>query len=236
MKIIAAVDIMDGSVVRLVRGEPDSKVIYSKDPVGVAQKWEAAGVDMLHLVDIDAALGTGGNNIEIISNIVKSVNIPVQVAGGIRSIQSVSEMLAKKVAKVVLGTLAFKDPNSIKEFVKTNLGKIVISIDQINGMIMIHGWKEVSGSKVADALNLFMPMGIREFLLTSINRDGTLQGPDIMMLSHACSFTSAQIIASGGISRLEDIIKVRCIGCSSAILGKALYDNKLSVSQVKAIS
>src|ERR671914_1935061 len=174
MKVIAAVDIMDGSVVRLIRGDPASKMIYSNDPVGVAQKWEAAGFDMLHLVDLDAALSTGRNNIEIISNIVKSVKIPVQVAGGIRSIQAVNEMLAKKVAKVVLGTLAFKDPDSIKELAKSNLEKIVISIDQINDIVMIDGWKEVSGSKVADALNIFMPMGIREFLLTSVDRDGTL--------------------------------------------------------------
>lgn len=237
MKIIAAVDIMEGSVVRLVKGDPANKITYSSNPIETAQKWEAAGADIIHAVDLDAALGTGTNNTKIISEIVKSVQIPVQVAGGIRSVEAVDEMLGpKKAAKVVLGTLALKDPELIKQLPRKKLEKIVISVDHVKNMVMVQGWKEPSGIKLAEAINLFLSMGINEFLLTSVERDGTLQGPDLDTLSYACTFNGAKIIASGGISNLLDIVRLRTIGCSSVILGKAIYDGKLDLSRVKALA
>ena len=237
MKILAAVDIMEGSVVRLVMGDPVNRITYSKNPIETAQKWEEAGADLIHAVDIDAALGRETNNAKIISEIIKSVQIPVQVAGGIRSVEALDEMLGpKKAAKVVLGTLALKDPELIKQLPRKKLEKIVISVDHVKNMVMVQGWKEPSGIKLAEAINLFLSMGINEYLLTSVERDGTLQGPDLDTLSYACTFEGAKIIASGGVSNLLDTVRLRTIGCSSVILGKAIYDGKLDLSRVKALA
>jgi phosphoribosylformimino-5-aminoimidazole carboxamide ribotide isomerase len=236
MRIIPSIDLMNGNVVRLVRGDPANKVVYSENPIETARKWEASGADMLHVVDLNATLRTGINNSEIIFKIIDAVKIPVQVAGGIRSVHALKEMLNKNAAKVVLGTMAYKEPDSIRHIAKKKPEKLVISIDQNNGRVMIDGWREASEYGIVDAINLFMTMGIREFLLTSIDRDGTLSGPDVMTLSLASSLANSQIIASGGISSLEDIIRVRSAGCYSIILGKALYDGKMSIEKVKAIA
>ena len=237
MKILAAVDIMEASVVRLVMGDPVNRITYSSNPIETAQRWEKAGADLIHAVDIDAALGRETNNTKIISEIIKSVQIPVQVAGGIRSVEAVDEMLGpKKAAKVVLGTLALKDPELIKQLPRKKLEKIVISVDHVKNMVMVQGWKEPSGIKLAEAINLFLSMGINEYLLTSVERDGTLRGPDLDTLSYACTFEGAKIIASGGVSNLLDTVRLRTIGCSSVILGKAIYDGKLDLSRVKALA
>ena len=232
MKVIAAVDIMGGSVVRLVKGDPANKTVYSSDPVDTAKKWEAAGADMLHIVDLDAAFANG-NNAELTAKIAGAVKIPVQVAGGIRSPEKAEEMLSK-ASRVVLGTMAYSEPEVVRKLAKKNFGRIVISIDHAGGKVMVKGWKESTGTKVADAISQFASMGVDEFLLTSIERDGTLQGPDVRTLADAA--VSARIIASGGIASLEDIVKVRSAGCSSVILGKAMYDGRVSIERIKALA
>lgn len=232
MKVIAAVDIMGGSVVRLVKGDPANKTVYSSDPVETAKKWEAAGADMLHIVDLDAAFASG-SNAELTARIAGAVRIPVQVAGGVRSPEKAEEMLAK-ASRVVLGTMAYSDPEAVRKLAKNNPGRIVISIDQAGGKVMVKGWKESTGTKVADAISQFASMGVDEFLLTSIERDGTLQGPDVRTLAEAA--ISARIIASGGIATVQDIVKVRSAGCSSVILGKAMYDGRVSIERVKALA
>ena len=232
MKVIAAVDIMGGSVVRLVKGDPANKTVYSADPVETAKKWEAAGADMLHIVDLDAAFGSG-NNAEFVARIAGAVKIPVQVAGGIRTLEKAEEMLGK-ASRVVLGTMAYSEPEAVKKLAKKNPGRVVVSIDQADGKVMVKGWKESTGTTVADAISQFSTIGVGEFLLTSIERDGTLQGPDVSTLVEAAR--SARVIASGGIASLEDIVKVRSAGCSSVILGKAMYDGKVSIERVKALA
>ncbi len=232
MKVIAAVDIMGGSVVRLVNGDPSNKTVYSRDPVETTKKWEAAGADMLHIVDLDAAFSIG-SNAELVENMTAAVKIPVQVAGGIRSPEKAEEMLSK-AWRVVLGTMAYSDPEAVRKLAKKSPGRIVVSIDQVDGKVMVKGWKESTGMKVADAISQFSAMGIDEFLLTSIERDGTLQGPDVGTLAEAAK--STRIIASGGIASMEDIVKVRSAGCSSVILGKAMYDGKVSIERVKALA
>ena len=232
MKVIAAVDIMDGRVVRLVRGNPDDKVEYSNNPVETARKWETVGADMLHIVDLDAAFSTGSNS-ELITKISQSVRIPLQVAGGIRSLEKAEEMLSM-ASRIVIGTMAYREPGIIRKLVKKNADRVTISVDQIDGMVMVRGWKESAGTTVADAISQFLAIGVDEFLLTSIDRDGTLQGPDIKTLADAAM--SARIIASGGISSIEDVIKIRSTGCSSVIIGKAMYDGKVSIEKVKAVA
>ncbi|HUG97100.1 MAG TPA: 1-(5-phosphoribosyl)-5-[(5-phosphoribosylamino)methylideneamino]imidazole-4-carboxamide isomerase [Nitrososphaera sp.] len=232
MKVIAAVDIMGGSVVRLVKGDPTNKTVYSSDPVETAKKWEAAGADMLHIVDLDAAFASG-SNAELTASIAGSVRIPVQVAGGIRSLEKAEEMLSK-ASRVVLGTMAYSNPEAVRKLVKKYPSRIVISIDQAGGKVMVKGWRESTDTKVADAISQFASMGVGEFLLTSIERDGTLQGPDVRTLADAAA--SARIIASGGIASVQDIVKVRSAGCSSVILGKAMYDGMVGIEKVKALA
>jgi phosphoribosylformimino-5-aminoimidazole carboxamide ribotide isomerase len=232
MKVIAAVDIMGGSVVRLVRGNPDDKVEYSNDPVETARKWETVGADMLHIVDLDAAFSTGSNS-ELIAKISQAVRIPLQIAGGIRSLEKAEEMLSM-ASRVVIGTMAYREPEVIRKLVKKNADRVTISVDQMGGMVMVKGWKESTGTTVADAILQFLAVGVDEFLLTSIDRDGTLQGPDIKTLADAA--VSARIIASGGISSIEDVISIRSAGCSSVIIGKAMYDGKVSIEKVKAVA
>ena len=232
MKIIAAVDIMGGSVVRLVKGNPANQVEYSNDPVETAKKWENVGADMLHVVDLDASFSTGSNS-ELIAKISEAVRIPLQIAGGIRSLEKAEEVLSM-ASRVVIGTMAYREPEVIRKLVKKNAGRVAISVDQIDGMVMVKGWKESTGTRVADAISQFLAIGVDEFLLTSIDRDGTLQGPDIKTLADAA--VSARIIASGGISSIEDVIKIRSAGCSSVIIGKAMYDGKVSIEKVKAVA
>jgi phosphoribosylformimino-5-aminoimidazole carboxamide ribotide isomerase len=232
MRVIAAVDIMGGSVVRLVKGNPANKVEYSNDPVETAKKWENVGADMLHVVDLDAAFSTGSNS-ELIAKISEAVRIPLQIAGGIRSLEKAEEVLSM-ASRVVIGTMAYREPEVIRKLVKKNTGRVVISVDQIDGMVMVKGWKESTGTRVADAISQFLAIGVDEFLLTSIDRDGTLQGPDIKTLADAA--VSARIIASGGISSIEDVIRIRSAGCSSVIIGKAMYDGKVSIEKVKAVA
>ncbi|MGH9879745.1 MAG: 1-(5-phosphoribosyl)-5-[(5-phosphoribosylamino)methylideneamino]imidazole-4-carboxamide isomerase, partial [Nitrososphaerales archaeon] len=231
MKIIPAVDLLDGKVVRLVKGDPNNKIVYSDDPIQTAKRWEHEGADALHIVDLDATL-TRGSNASIVKQITEKISIPVQVAGGIRSIDLAQELL-KNVDRVVLGTLAYKDSASVEKLVKEFGGdRIVVAIDQMAGKVMIDGWRKSSGMDMLDAIEKFKQVSMKYFLLTSIDRDGTLSGPDIDALNQACS-KNVNIIASGGISKNEDISKVKQTGAYGVILGKALYDGKVDIMHAK---
>ena len=239
MKIIPAIDIMEGKVVRLVKGDPRNKIVYNDEPVETALKFQEQGADMIHIVDLDAALSTGWNNNQnnqdIISKIIDTIEIPTQIAGGIRNIQAIDRMLKLNVEKIVIGTLAYKQPNLIYQLPNDKISKIVISIDQNKGIVMIDGWRQSSGFKIIEAIKLFLTKGINEFLLTAVDRDGTLIGPDVNILSYAANIYGIKIIASGGISSLEDIIRVKNTGCTSVILGKAIYEHRIDIKKAKAI-
>ncbi|MBS3926380.1 MAG: 1-(5-phosphoribosyl)-5-[(5-phosphoribosylamino)methylideneamino]imidazole-4-carboxamide isomerase [Nitrosarchaeum sp.] len=235
MKIIPAIDLMNGQVVRLYKGDPKQKTIYSNNPVEVAQKWEANGADMIHLVDLDATLGIG-SNLSVIKKIIEQISIPIQVAGGLRD-ESIITDVSKICSRVVLGTLAFKDKDTLKKLL-SNLGseKIVISVDHLDGEIVIHGWQKQTSIKLIDAMEEFLSMGFSEFLLTNVSRDGTMQGPDLEFLSQACKLDSAHVIASGGISNIKDVQDVKEKNAFGVILGKALYEKKISIQEAKQIA
>ncbi len=235
MKIIPAIDLMDGQVVRLVRGDPNKKTVYSNSPLEIAKKWENAGVDMLHIVDLDAALGIG-SNLEIIKKLVSELTVPVEIAGGLRDEYTIIEV-SKWAERVVLGTLAFKDKETVLKIAETiGKDKLVISVDQIDGIIVVNGWQTSTETKLLDGMNKFLQLGFSEFLLTSVNRDGTMQGPDLESLQQACSLKNANVIASGGISDIADIKKVKTVNAYGVILGKALYENKISIDEAKKIA
>mgnify|MGYP006421219015 FL=1 len=234
MKVIPAIDLMSGQVVRLYKGDPKLKTVYSNDPVEIAKKWEADGADMLHLVDLDATLGIG-SNVEIIKKILSELSIPVEVAGGLRDESLISDII-KISNRVVLGTLAFKNKDLLKKLLLTfGSEKIVISVDHMDGEIVIHGWQDKTGVKLIDSINEFLEMGFTEFLLTNVSKDGTMEGPDLEYLEQACNLKNTNIIASGGISNIDDVIDVKEKNAFGVILGKALYENKISIEEAKKI-
>lgn len=235
MKVIPAIDLMEGKVVRLVKGDPAKKTIYSNDPVEIAKKWEGAGADLLHIVDLDATLGTG-SNLQIIKKISKQISTPIQVAGGLRNEELIKDVL-DFAQKAVIGTLAFKKKEILPNLLaKHGKDRIVISTDQLNGKIVIEGWKQNTGVDLISGIETFVNLGFSEFLLTTVERDGTLQGPDLKSLDKACGIKNTKIIASGGISSLKDTIDVKNCGVYGVILGKALYDGKVSIEKVRGIA
>jgi phosphoribosylformimino-5-aminoimidazole carboxamide ribotide isomerase len=235
MKVIAAIDIMNGEVVRLTKGDQATKKVYSDDPVQIAKKWEKDGADMLHIVDLDAAFGSATNNLSIISEILNAVNIRVQIGGGIRDTDTFERIVKMGFSRIVVGTMAYRNVNELRLLSKNYGDKIVVSLDEIDGKVMIEGWKSSSDYRIDDAISKFNKFGISNFLLTSIIKDGTLLGPDIVTLNSINTDRKSKIIASGGISNLLDVLRVRSIGCDSVILGKALYEERLEIKKVKAL-
>ena len=239
MKIIPAIDLMDGKVVRLYKGDPKNKTIYSDNPVEIAKKWEFAGADMIHVVDLDATLG-GGENLEIIQEISKNISIPLQVAGGLRSEEKISKAL-DFASRVVIGTIAMQlkeseQENILIDFIETfGNERIVISIDHIDGKIVTNGWQNNTDIDLLDATHEFVKYGFTEFLTTNVSKDGTLEGPDISSLSNICQIKNCNVIASGGISKMEDIEDVKKIHPFGVILGKALYEGLVSIEEAKKI-
>jgi len=233
MKIIPAIDLMEGKVVRLYKGDPNKKTIYSENPLEIAKKWESAGADMIHLVDLDATLGSG-SNFDILKNVAESVKIPVQVAGGLRSEEIIEKALGF-AQRVVVGTLAFKDKTALNNLLVTHGNeKLVISVDHNNGFIVVNGWKDTIKTSLIDAVKDFREMGFSEYLSTSIVRDGTLQGPDLKSLQMINEENlDVNIILSGGISNIDDVIKVKELNPFGVILGKALYENQIAIEEAK---
>ena len=239
MKIIPAIDLMNGEVVRLFKGDPNQKTVYSNNPVEIAKKWENSGADMLHLVDLDATLGLG-NNYETLKEICQNISIPVQVAGGLRDVTKIANTL-DFAQRVVIGTLVMQLKQSEQESILLEMvsqfgkDKLVVSIDHVEGEIVTHGWQKNTGLKLQDVTNEFVKDGFSEFLSTNVSKDGTLQGPDIISLKEVCQINGTNIIASGGISKLDDVQDVKKYDPYGVILGKALYEGLISIEEAKAI-
>ena len=239
MKIIPAIDLMNGEVVRLFKGDPNQKTVYSNNPVEIAKKWENSGADMLHLVDLDATLGLG-NNYETLKEICQNISIPVQVAGGLRDVTKIANTL-DFAQRVVIGTLVMQLKQSEQESILLEMvsqfgkDKLVVSIDHVDGEIVTHGWQKNTGLNLQDVTNEFVKDGFSEFLTTNVSKDGTLQGPDIISLKEVCQINGTNIIASGGISKLDDVQDVKKYNPYGVILGKALYEGLISIEEAKAI-
>jgi phosphoribosylformimino-5-aminoimidazole carboxamide ribotide isomerase len=189
---------------------------------------------MIHLVDLDATLGRG-SNFELLGDIANAVKIPVQVAGGLRNEKIIKNAL-EFAQRVVIGTLAFKDKTILDKLLTTyKKEKLVISVDHSNGIIVVSGWQQTTKISLIDAVNGFVKMGFSEYLSTNIVRDGTLQGPDLKSLQGINKIKAMNLIVSGGISSIEDIMNVKKLNPFGVILGKALYENQITIEEAKQV-
>jgi len=239
MLLIPAIDLMNGKCVRLVQGKKENETVFSDDPVAMAKKWEAKGAKMLHLVDLDGAFEGLPKNAKIIEEIVKTVNIPVQLGGGIRNIETIENLLNLGLNRVILGTVAIENPALVAEACQRFGGdKIVVGIDGKDGKVAIHGWEDTS-KKTTVELGLEMKaMGVERTVFTDISRDGMLTGPNVESTKEMAEKTGLKVVASGGMSSLDDIKdlqKVESFGVDSIILGKALYTGAIKLEEALAL-
>ncbi len=230
MRLYPAIDIINGQAVRLVQGDYKKETVYDKDPVQVARQWEDAGAGYIHVVDLDGAQDGTWKNKATISDIVKSVKIPVQTGGGIRSLKDIEERLSVGISRVILGTVAIKNPDLVIEAVK-KFGQeaIVVGIDAKDGMVAIHGWEQVSDKSALDLCLKVKAMGVSTIIYTDIAKDGMMLGPNIEQTGQLIKETGMDIIASGGVSCYEDIQKVSEIKAEGVIIGKALYTKAIDL-------
>lgn len=230
MIVIPAIDLRAGKAVRLVRGDPARSTTYSDDPVAVAERFQEEGARRLHVVDLDAALGEG-SNAEAVQAICHSVAIPVQVGGGIRTLDAVRLVLESGGARAILGTGAAADPAFAMRAVEEFAEHVVVAIDVRGGRLMVQGWTE-AGPPLEEALATLDEAGAPRYLVTSIARDGTLEGPDLALYGRVRKLTERPIIASGGVRGADDVWALRDLGCEAVVTGKALYERTLKLSQV----
>lgn len=235
MKLFPAIDIKNGQCVRLRQGSFQDILVYSENPLKIAKQWEASGASFIHIVDLDGALVGHSVNDEVIKEIVAEVHIPIQVGGGIRTIKDIENKLALGVERVIIGTKAVKDPGFIKEAVATfGSRRIVIGIDAKDGMVAIEGWEKISSYQAVTLAMEMKKIGIKTIVYTDISKDGMLQGPNIAHTREMVETTGLNIIASGGVSSLKDLEMLEEIKVYGAIMGKALYENRIDLR--KAVS
>jgi len=232
MIIFPAIDLLDGNAVRLTQGDYNQEKVYSDSPATVAGQWESKGATYLHMVDLDGAKTGESKNESFIKEIAAKANIPVQVGGGIRSLDIVAKYLSSGVARTIIGTAAIKDPDFLKEAIAKYGEKIAVSIDARNGYVATDGWTKDSTIKAIDLVKELEQMGLKTIVYTDILKDGMLKGPNFEELQNINETTSMNVIASGGISSKEDIDKLKSLNLYGAIVGKALYDGTLQLEAI----
>jgi phosphoribosylformimino-5-aminoimidazole carboxamide ribotide isomerase len=231
MMVIPAIDIMDGQVVRLTKGDEEARTNYgdSGSPLDAARRWLSEGAEYLHVIDLDATLGRG-DNLELVQAIVDDLPIPVQIGGGIRSLESARSLLDEGVARIILGSLAMKSPESVSSLREEYGGdRIVVALDHRRGIVLDKGWKGSTGRPLDEAMTEFTGLGLKWFLITDTDRDGTLEGPDTE--TYAKLSGDASIIASGGVGSLGDLGTLVGTGVDAVVVGKALYEGKFTLAE-----
>jgi phosphoribosyl isomerase A len=228
--VIPAIDIRHGRAVRLTQGDPEQETVYASDPAELAGRFQDEGARRLHVVDLDAALGNGTNR-DLIAAICRNTQVPVQVGGGIRDLDRIGDTVGFGAKRVVLGTRAALEPEFVARAVEEYAEKIVVAVDVRGGRVMVRGWQD-EGPPLEDALKALDDAGTPRYLVTSIARDGTLEGPDLRLYQQVMKLTKAPVIASGGVRTADDVWALRDAGCEAVVTGKALYEKTLKLSQV----
>ena len=234
MLIIPAIDLKDGRCVRLTQGRFDKEQIFSDDPVEVAQIWQKKGAKRLHVVDLDGAFHGEPKNIDIVKQMVKSIDIPIQLGGGIRDIETIEKYISLGIDRVIIGTSAVVDTSLVKKAVTKYNDQIIVGIDTRDGMAAIKGWLEVSELKGINLALKMQDLGVKRIIYTDVTRDGMLTGPNIENISEILDKTKVNVIASGGIASIEDLLEFKKLDqkrLEGVIVGKALYLDKIDLEE-----
>ena len=233
MVVIPAIDLFGGKCVRLVKGDYGHPTVYSDDPLEVLDEFIQAGAEHLHVVDLDAARGTGDNR-AVIESIVRRHDLKVQVAGGVRTAEAVDRWLDAGADAVVMGTAAVRDPRLLERCARRHPALILTALDVREEKAAVSGWTETEPVMMGSLLSRWDRLPLAGVILTCIDRDGTLSGPDLATLARARAMTGLPVQYSGGVASLDDIAKVEAAGAQAVILGKALYEGRIALDQVFA--
>lgn len=232
MQLYPAIDIKGGQCVRLTQGLFDNVKVYSNTPADMAKRWVDQGATFLHLVDLDGALAGKSVNEPVIRSIVEAVSVPVQIGGGIRTKEAIGSMLELGVTRVIIGTKAVESPEFIREVIgEFGAEHIVVGVDAKDGMVAIEGWEKVSTLSASDLCMQMKEYGVRHIVYTDISKDGMLSGPNVAYTKKLTEETGMDIIASGGVSCMEDLEELYAEGIRGAIIGKALYENRVNLKE-----
>ncbi|MGB5824075.1 MAG: 1-(5-phosphoribosyl)-5-[(5-phosphoribosylamino)methylideneamino]imidazole-4-carboxamide isomerase [Proteocatella sp.] len=231
MIIFPAIDIKDNKCVRLTQGKFDQINIYNDNPVEVAKLWESQGAEYIHLVDLDGAKNEAKINQATIESVINAVSIPVQIGGGIRSLQRAAQLIEIGAQRIILGTIAVTEKELTKTLAEKYPGKVAVSVDAVNGKAAVKGWAQISTVDVLDICSFMEEIGIRTLIYTDILMDGMLKGPNFAEYERLSKKTSLDIIASGGVTTLEDIKRLSQMDMYGAIVGKSLYDKRINLKE-----
>lgn len=233
MIIFPAIDIKDKKCVRLTQGDFDKVNVYGEDPSLMAKKWADYGAEFIHVVNLNGSRDEIGINDETLSKVAKSVDVPIQVGGGIRDEKRVKELLDLGINRVIVGTMAIENKELLKELIeKYKADKIVVSIDAKNGKVATHGWEKVSDIDSVHLCKELEQIGVKTIVYTDISKDGMLEGPNFDIYKELSQKTSLDIIASGGVTSIDDVKRLLDMNMYGAIIGKALYDNRIDLKEV----
>jgi phosphoribosylformimino-5-aminoimidazole carboxamide ribotide isomerase len=235
MEIIPAIDLRNGKCVRLYQGDYDMETVFSEDPVTTALEWQSQGATRLHIVDLDGAAAGEPRNLDIISKIANAVLIPVQVGGGIRSLDTIKKLFKLGIDRAILGTAAAEEPQLVKEACRLYGQSIIVSIDARDGKLATHGWRQETELGAVDFARSMADLGVRRFIHTDISRDGTLTEPNLSAIFELVDATKFRVIASGGISSLIHIRVLKKLGLEGVIIGKALYTGDIKIKSALEI-
>lgn len=236
MLILPAIDLKDRKCVRLHQGREEEVKYYFDNPVEVAVDLQNKGAKYLHLIDLDGAFNNKNRNYDIIENIVKSISIPIQVGGGIRNIETVENLMNLGVDRIIIGTIAVENPKLIKELINKYNEKIAVSVDCYGEKVAIKGWVEKTDLNIYEFCKKLKDYGLKTIIYTDIERDGTLEGPNLDILSKLQKRFGDNIIAAGGLSNIEDFHKLKDIGLYGGVTGKALYEGKITMEEISEFS
>ena len=239
MIIYPAIDIRGGRCVRLTEGRFDAETVFADDPAEMALKWAGMGAEFLHLVDLDGALAGEGKNVPVIERILQSVNIPVQLGGGIRNLETIEKLLALGVTRLILGSAAVKNPQLVEEACKKYPGHIAVGIDAKNGEVAIEGWGKGSGVAATELAKQMAAYGVETIIYTDISRDGMLSGVNVEATAALARACGVPVIASGGVASIEDIRRVKAVeadGVQGCIIGKAIYTGAVDLKEALALA
>ena len=234
MIIFPAIDMRHGKCVRLLQGRAEAETVYFDDPVSVARRWEDEGACWLHLVDLDGAMSKGEENRAIARKIFKALKIPVQFGGGVRAMSDLQEILESGACRVILGTAAVKHPEFLKEAVARFSDKVIIGLDARDGFVATQGWNEIERVAALDFAKSLAARSVQRVIYTDISKDGMLSGPNLTATKRLAEESRLKVIASGGVSSIEDITHLKQLGIygvEGVIVGKALYERKFSLKQ-----